>query len=97
MIYMVEITLPEEIDEYFMKRIPSHRAFINSLINEGKVQSYTINMERSKGWMLLNVKTYEEADQIMEQLPIYEFIRYRINEVMVHDSEVFRFPKMHFN
>jgi hypothetical protein len=43
MVYMVEIKLPDEIDNNFMRKIPSHRAFINVLINQGKIQSYTIN------------------------------------------------------
>ena len=97
MIYMVEISLPDELDDKFMRKIPAHRAYINQLINEGKVQSYTINEERSKGWILMSVKNENELDEIMEQLPIFEYISYDVFQVLVHDSEVFRFPKMHMN
>ncbi|MFZ4796490.1 MAG: muconolactone Delta-isomerase family protein [Bacteroidia bacterium] len=97
MVFMVEIKLPEEIDENFMRKIPSHRAFINLLINQGKIQSYTINENRTKGWIIFNTDNKAETERLMEQLPVYEFITYRINGILIHDSEIFRFPKMNMN
>ncbi|MFA9213768.1 MAG: muconolactone Delta-isomerase family protein [Candidatus Methylacidiphilales bacterium] len=94
---MVEIKLPFEIDNNFMRKIPSHRAFIGVLINKGKIQSYTINEERTNGWIIFNTESEAETETIVQQLPLYEFITYKIHAVMVHDSEMFRFPKMHMN
>lgn len=97
MVFMVEIKLPFEIDNNFMRKIPSHRAFIGVLINKGKIQSYTINEERTNGWIIFNTESEAETETIVQQLPLYEFITYKIHAVMVHDSEMFRFPKMHMN
>jgi muconolactone delta-isomerase len=97
MVFMVEIKLPSEIDTNFMLKIPKHRAFINVLINQGKIQSYTINEERTKGWIIFNTETVTEAETLIQQLPLYEFITYKIHTILVHDSEIFRFPKMHMN
>lgn len=97
MVFMVEIKLPFEIDTNFMLKIPKHRAFINVLINQGKIQSYTINEERTKGWIIFNTETVAEAETLIQQLPLYEFITYKIHTILVHDSEIFRFPKMHMN
>jgi muconolactone delta-isomerase len=97
MVYMVEINLPYEIDNNFMRKIPSHSAFISVLINKGKIQSYTINEERNKGWIIFNTETEAETEKIIHQLPLYEFITYNIHSTLVHDSEIFRFPKMHMN
>jgi muconolactone delta-isomerase len=97
MVFMVEIKLPEEIDENFMRKIPSHRAFINLLINQGKIQSYTINENRTKGWIIFNSENKAETERLIEQLPIYEFITFKINSILIHDSEIFRFPKMNMN
>ena len=97
MVFMVEIKLPEEINENFMRKIPSHRAFINLLINQGKIQSYTINEDRTKGWIIFNTDNKAETERLMEQLPIFGFISYRINGILIHDSEIFRFPKMNMN
>jgi muconolactone delta-isomerase len=94
---MVEIKLPNEITDDFMRKIPSHRVFINSLINLGKIQSYTINEERTKGWIIFNASKQAEVQEIIEQLPIFEFIKYKIHTILVHDSELFRFPKIHMN
>jgi muconolactone delta-isomerase len=97
MVFMVEIKLPSEIDTNFMLKKPKHRAFINVLINQGKIQSYTINEERTKGWIIFNTETVTEAETLIQQLPLYEFITYKIHTILVHDSEIFRFPKMHMN
>jgi len=97
MVFIVEIKLPDVIDELFMRKIPSHRAFINLLINQGKIQSYTINDKRTKGWIIFNTDSKAETEQLIEQLPIYEFITFRINGTLIHDSEIFRFPKMTMN
>lgn len=97
MVFMVEIKLPYEIDNNFMRKIPSHRAFVSVLINQGKIQSYTINEERTKGWIIFNTENEAEAETLIQQLPLYEFITYKIHTILVHDSEIFRFPKMHMN
>lgn len=97
MVFMVELKLPEELTENFMRKIPSHRAFINYLINQGKIQSYTINEERTKGWIIFNTNSEDETQRLLEQLPIFEFISYRIHSTLIHDSEIFRFPKMNMN
>lgn len=94
---MVEIKLPSEIDNNFMRKIPSHRAFINVLINKGKIQSYTINEERTQGWIIFDTENEAEVNKLMEQLPLFEFITFNIHRILVHDSEIFRFPKMHLN
>lgn len=94
---MVEIKLPKEIDSNFMRKIPSHRAFISVLINKGKIQSYTINENRTLGWIIFNTLSEREVTELMEQMPIHEFINYQVHPILVHDSEIFRFPKMHMN
>ncbi|MEI6881226.1 MAG: muconolactone Delta-isomerase family protein [Bacteroidota bacterium] len=96
-LFMVELELPVVIDTDFMKMIPSHRAYISQLINEGKIQSYSINTERTLGWIIFNCKDAEAVFEIVEQFPIYKYISIQVHDLMIHDSEAFRFPKMHMN
>src|SRR4051812_39618086 len=96
-LFMVEMDLPEEIDEDFMKMIPSHRAYISQLINDGIIQSYSINNDRTIGWIIFTCEGIDEVFEIIEQFPISKFISVQVHELMVHDSESYRFPKMHMN
>lgn len=96
-LFMVEMFMPDEMTPEFMRMIPAHRAYISKLINDGTIQSYSINNERSNGWILFLSDESSDVEEILQQFPIYSFVRFQIHEIMVHDSESYRFPKMHMN
>lgn len=95
--FMVEMHLPEEIDNRFMRMIPAHRAYINELISEGTILSYSVNFERSKGWIIFLAENAESVLDIVEQFPIHPFIEIDIHELFIHDGEAYRFPRLNFN
>ncbi len=96
-LFMVELTLPEVLDNEFMKMIPAHRAYISQLINDSTIQSYSINADRTFGWIIFNCNGIDDVFEIVEQFPIHKYISIQVHELMIHDSESFRFPKMHMN
>lgn len=95
--YMVEMFLPEEMDMDFMRMIPSHRAYINELISNQTILSYSISGDRSKGWIIFQADTAEEVLDIVQQFPIHRYITIDIHELFIHDGEAYRFPKLNFN
>jgi hypothetical protein len=94
---MVELTLPTRLSADFLSLIPDHRTFINGLIDDNVICSYNINTERSKGWILFNAESEVEVMNHVQQFPIFSFIDFYINEIMIHDGMLERFPKLHFN
>ncbi|MBP7510456.1 MAG: hypothetical protein KA981_00925 [Bacteroidia bacterium] len=95
--FMVEIFLPEVFDGNFMRMIPAHRAYINELIASGTILSYSISLDRSKGWIIFLSEQPDEVLDIVQQFPIHQFITIEINELFIHDGEAYRFPKLNFN
>jgi muconolactone delta-isomerase len=95
--FMVEIFLPEAMEMDFMRMIPAHRAYINELITNGTILSYSISFDRSKGWIIFYSDKAEEVLDIVQQFPIHRFITIEINELFIHDGEAYRFPKMNYN
>lgn len=95
--FMVEMFLPEVIDLEFMKMIPAHRAYVDQLISDGKILTYTVNEERTKGWIIFDAEEAEEVLDIVQQFPINRFLTFEIHALMIHDGEAFRFPKLHMN
>lgn len=95
--FMVEIFLPEVFDGNFMRMIPAHRAYINELIAKGTILSYSISLDRSKGWIIFLSEQADEVLDTVQQFPIHQFITIEINELFIHDGEAYRFPKLNFN
>jgi muconolactone delta-isomerase len=95
--FMVEMFLPEEMEMDFMRMIPAHRAYINELISSGKILSYSISFDRTKGWIIFQSENAEDVLDIVQQFPIHQFITIEIHELFIHDGEAYRFPKLNFN
>lgn len=95
--FITELFIPDASDAEFQKMIPAHRAYINELINRRVIESYSINQERTRGWIIMNGTDEEDILGYVEQFPIYRWIRVNVEELMVHDSELYRFPTLIMN
>jgi muconolactone delta-isomerase len=95
--FMVEIFLPEEMDESFFNLIPRHRAVVNHLIEQGIISSYSIDRERSRGWIMFKAQEEDMVISYLRQFPIYKMIKCKIHPLFIADGEVFRLPKLHLN
>ena len=73
------------------------RLFMVELELPEVIESYSINTDRTLGWIIFNCKNAEAVFEIVEQFPIYKYISIQVHDLMIHDSEAFRFPKMHMN
>jgi hypothetical protein len=96
-IFMVEISLPAVQDEHFFNIIPAHRMLINQYIENGIIQQYTINAARTKGWILFNCNNKNEVLLALQKMPIFDFIKFKVHEIMISDGELYRLPKMNLN
>jgi hypothetical protein len=74
--YMVEIKFDKRDFPYLMPRVPEQQERISELMQRNKVCSYVLSLERSKLWMVVNAKTEEEVLEILESMPIYEWITF---------------------
>lgn len=95
--YQVTISFPRQLDQDFMSRIPTHRAYINRLIRSDVIDSYAISVERSKGWIVMNADSEEEIYRHLEKSPLYRYFNIEIDALMVYDSRIYRFPKLVLN
>lgn len=95
--YIVTITFNRLLGTDFWSKLPEHRAVINSLINKQIVEYYTISAERSQGWILFNAKSPEEIINHLGESPLYEYFEISTDELMVYDSQLYRFPAVILN
>ncbi len=82
----------------FMTLIPSHRARINKLMQRGQILSYALNAERTRLWMIFNVKDDDEVERILASLPLHVyFTSYEIDLLMFHNASAGVLPSISLN
>lgn len=79
--FMVDFTLPPQLDESFIAKIPEQRSVINRLMHSGKVLSYALSLENSKLWAVFSVESETELLEIISNLPLTRFMKVRVSEL----------------
>ena len=95
--YLIDIDLPRSPSEEFIELIPSQRAHVNALMAEGKVASYSLSMDRSRLWVIVNAETSDAARGIIASFPIIASIKFRIHELAFHNFVRFLRPQFSLN
>ena len=85
------------MDEDFMSLVPSHRTYINYLINKGVIDSYGVSMESHTSWITVNAETKNEVENILEKSPLFKYWDITVEELFVYDSQQYRLPALQFN
>lgn len=80
--------LRNEHSEDFWAIIPAHRRHINQLMNDEVIVTYAINRSKTKGWVVINAASIQEARLLIESFPIRPFIRYEVEELFIFDSMI---------
>jgi hypothetical protein len=95
--YMVIIAFPTPLGQDFFAKIPAHRTHINRLIQNDIIESYAVSAERAGGWIIMNARTKEQIHEYLRPSPLYAYFEIDIDELMVYDSRLYRFPKLMLN
>jgi muconolactone delta-isomerase len=84
--YMVDFTLPQDLPEDFVSRIPQQRDAVNRLLQEGKLLNYALSLENAKLWAVFSVQSEPELMEIVQRLPLTRFMKVRINELTFYNA-----------
>lgn len=95
--FMIQMRLPSPLSEEFYALVPEHRAYIDTLINDGIITLYAINEERTRGWTIVLAENAEEAMAVLEKSPIHAFLTCHVDELFIFDGETMRLPKVSLN
>ena len=92
-----QVTIHFNWNEDFAALIPSHRTYINMLINKNVIDHYVVSMESQRVWITLNAETKNAVEKILKKSPLYSFWTYEIDELFVLDGQLYRFPAVQPN
>lgn len=84
--YMVDFTMPQDLPEEFVSRIPHQRAAVNRLLGEGKILNYALSLENSKLWAVFSVRSESELMQLIQTLPLTRYMKVRISELTFYNA-----------
>lgn len=95
--YMIEINLPEFIDDKFVSLIPSQRDKINELMQIGIILTYSLSSDRSKLWISMIGENHNSIDKTLHTFPMYKYFNYKIIELAFHNNVAYRLPELSLN
>ena len=95
--FMVEFELPNPFPEQLIIKIPSQRLVVNQLLEDGKIQSYALSIERDRLWCVVNAEDELDVMRIIGEFPLINYIRPTITELMFNNAVVMRVPSFSLN
>ncbi len=84
--YMVDFTLPTDLPEEFVNKIPQQRSMVNRLLTEGKILNYALSLENSKLWVVFVAQSEAELMEMVHRLPLTRYMKVRVNELTFYNS-----------
>ena len=92
-----QVSIHFEMDNEFMGLVPTHRTYINYLINKEIVDQYAVSMETHRVWITLNAEGKYQIEKILEKSPLYKLWTLEIDELFVLDGQLYRLPAVQPN
>ncbi len=84
--FMIEFELPEELDDEFMSLIPEQRTIVHQMMTEGTLKSYSLAMDRSVLWVIIEAGSEFEVMELIAKMPLSDYMQPFISELMFHNG-----------
>jgi hypothetical protein len=96
--YMVEFDLPTDMPDAYIAKIPLQRLKVNELMEQGKIISYAVSMERGRLWCVVRAETEFEVMETVSDFPLIGYMAApHISELLFHNMVAARIPLFSLN
>ena len=95
--YMIEISLPEQVTQEFVRLIPDQRAQVNRLFEEGSIRCYSLSLDRAQLWAVMIAPSVQDIEEILDTFPIMPYCTFHVHELMFHDMATQELPRISLN
>ena len=85
-LFMVEFDLPEIFEKSFLEKIPEQRAYFNKLMFAGTVKSYSLALDRSRLWAIMESDSEFHLMEVIGNFPLIDSMDPYISELMFHNG-----------
>lgn len=84
--FMVDFTLPTELSEEFVQKIPAQRNMVNRLLSEGKILNYALSLQNSKLWAVFLAESEADLMEMVHRLPLTRYMEVKISELTFYNA-----------
>lgn len=95
--FMVVFELPEPFPEEFIALIPEQRVHIDELVQNGIIQSYSLSLDRTSLWCVVNSETELHVVETIHEFPLIDYMDYEICELMFTTTTIAKIPAFSLN
>ncbi|MCC7244404.1 MAG: hypothetical protein IT269_01885 [Saprospiraceae bacterium] len=95
--YMVDFTLPKDLSEDFISRIPQQRSLVNKLMSDCKILNYALSLENSKLWVIFSVESEEELLELIQRLPLSRYMKVEMHALTFFNTANILQPNFSLN
>ena len=92
-----QVTILFDMNDEFAALVPSHRTYINRLIEQGVIDHYVVTMETQRVWITFSAEDKDAVEKYLSKSPLYKFWTYEIDELFVVDGLHYRLPVVQLN
>jgi muconolactone delta-isomerase len=95
--YMIDMRLPEVLDQELMDLVPQQRAFVNRLFQAGRMITYSLSLEKGRLWAIMKAESHLEILEMLSTMPIAPFVESEICPLTFHQAATFMAPRFSVN
>ena len=95
--FLVHIVLPDVFTEKLYSLLPAQRDFVNRLMEERSILTYSLDMGRKNIWAIFELGSEKALRSILRRQPIAPFVSYTIHELAFHDAAPIDLPELILN
>lgn len=92
-----QVTIQFDMNDEFASLVPSHRTYINRLIEQGVIDHYVVTMETQRVWITFSAENKDAVEKYLSKSPLHKFWKYEIDELFVVDGLHYRLPVVQLN
>lgn len=94
---MIEFRLPVKMSEEFTSKIPLQRLKVNEMMEDGRLVSYALSIDRQTLWCIVKSETELDAMEIIAEFPLIDYMKPTITELMFNNVVSMRIPLFSLN
>lgn len=95
--FIVEIKLPEILDQHLIDILPSQYTEIGNMMNDGIISSFMLSDNAQKAWLTLDAESIKEVDNILCAFKLYDFVEIEISELSIAEMSTPTVPSFSLN
>ena len=92
-----QVTILFNMNDEFAALVPSHRTYVNRLIEQGIIDHYVVTMETQRVWITFSADDKAAVEKYLSKSPLHKFWTYEIDELFVVDGLHYRLPVVQLN